>query len=311
MKKILIIILALFSLVLVGCDESFEPLDKIHDYTIIVNPNNDGTLNMKYHLEWEVLEEGDNGVDFITVGVANRFVENIQGLSDNIKKIGYSSENGSVIRIDFNKKYHKGDIFHVVFSIRQERIFTVKNNQIQYSFNPGWFEEIQVNKLTVLWDSKNVLQSNSTSFIKDYLVWEAFLDYGDTIEVNLVYDKDSFPNLDPKKDYSSQTINPLIVIVIVFGFISFIIVISIIASIKEDKYQRCRGFSGNVRHHHFYFGRHYGYRKSGSKIVPPNVQNKSSGVHGSSCACACACACAGGGRAGCSRKDFNNYLKVE
>ena len=95
---------------MVGCDESFEPLDKIHDYTIIVNPNNDGTLNMKYHIEWEVLEEGDNGVDFITVGVANRFVENIQGLSDNIKKIGYSSENGSVIRIDFNKKYHKGVI---------------------------------------------------------------------------------------------------------------------------------------------------------------------------------------------------------
>ena len=28
------------------------------------------------------------------------------------------------------------------------------------------------------------------------------------------------------------------------------------------------------------------------------------GYHGGGCACACACACAGGGRAGCSTKDF-------
>ena len=34
------------------------------------------------------------------------------------------------------------------------------------------------------------------------------------------------------------------------------------------------------------------------------------GVGGGGCACACACACAGGGRAGCSRKDFNNYLNI-
>ena len=62
-------------------------------------------------------------------------------------------------------------------------------------------------------------------------------------------------------------------------------------------------------HHHIYFGRHKGYSKSGTIITPPN-SNNSRGVNGSGCACACACACAGGGRAGCSRKDFNNYLNV-
>ena len=35
------------------------------------------------------------------------------------------------------------------------------------------------------------------------------------------------------------------------------------------------------------------------------MHSTGSGGH-SSCACACACACAGGGRAGCSRKDFYN-----
>ena len=47
---------------------------------------------------------------------------------------------------------------------------------------------------------------------------------------------------------------------------------------------------------------------SGSSGVPTNVNIN--GVGGGGCACACACACAGGGRAGCSRKDFNNYLNI-
>ncbi|MBO4914716.1 MAG: hypothetical protein J5449_05860, partial [Oscillospiraceae bacterium] len=38
----------------------------------------------------------------------------------------------------------------------------------------------------------------------------------------------------------------------------------------------------------------------------------SGGCAHSSCACACACACAGGGRAGCSVKDFyNTHLKLD
>ena len=40
------------------------------------------------------------------------------------------------------------------------------------------------------------------------------------------------------------------------------------------------------------------------------INSSGSGVGGGGCACACACACAGGGRAGCSRKDFNNYLNI-
>ena len=83
----------------------------------------------------------------------------------------------------------------------------------------------------------------------------------------------------------------------------------IIASVNEDKYQTSRGFSGHIHYHHFYFGRHRGYRRSGKVITPPKVTNSGgSGVGGGGCACACACA--GGGRAGCSRKDFNNYLNI-
>ena len=309
MKKIFLFLIILLSFVVTGCDETFTPLDKIHEYKITVDPNNDGTLNMKYYLKWEVLEEGDGGVDFITVGVANRFVYDIKGLSSNIKKIDYSSEEGSTIRIDFTKKYHKGNIFEVEFSFTQKRIFTVNGEEVQYSFNPGWFDEIQVEKLSVLWNKSNVLKNNSTSTEGDYLRWDTSLNYGETINVNLVYSKTNFLNLNPKEDYSEQTANPVIFIVIISILIAFVVTILIINHFTCDRYQTCRGFSGRVHHHHIYFGRHKGYRKSGTIITPPN-SNNSRGVNGSGCACACACACAGGGRAGCSRKDFNNYLNV-
>ena len=87
MKKIFLLLIILLSLVVTGCDDTFTSLDKIHEYKITVNPNDDGTLKMKYYLKWEVLEEGDGGVDFITVGVANRFVYDIKGLTNNIDEI--------------------------------------------------------------------------------------------------------------------------------------------------------------------------------------------------------------------------------
>lgn len=309
MKKIFLLLIILLSLVVTGCDDTFTPLDKIHEYKITVNPNDDGTLKMKYYLKWEVLEEGDGGVDFITVGVANCFVYDIKGLTNNIDEIDYYSDDGSTIRIDFKNTYHKGDIFQVEFSFTQKRIFSIKGDEVQYSFEPGWFEEIKVDKLTVLWNKKDAIKNNSTSTDGEYLRWDTPLNYGETIKVNVVYDKNSFSNLNPKEDYSEQTEDPL-VFIIVFGIIlAFVIVIIVINHFTCDKYQTCRGFSGHVHHHHLYFGRHRGYRKSGKVITPPN-SNNGRGTHGSGCACACACACAGGGRAGCSRKDFNNYLNV-
>ena len=308
MKKIFLLLIILLSLVVTGCDDTFTPLDKIHEYKITVDPNNDGTLKMKYYLKWEVLEEGDGGVDFITVGVANRFVSDIKGITNNIDEIDYVSDEGSTIRIDFKKTYHKGDIFDVEFSFTQKRIFTLNNTEVQYSFNPGWFDEIEVSQLTVLWNKTGVLKNNSTSEDGEYLRWDTTLSYGETIKINLVYDKNYFPNLNPKEDYSEQTENPLVFIIIIAVVVAFVVVIIVVNSLTADKYQTCRGFSGHIHHHHFYFGRHQGYRRSGKVITPPNSNGK--GVNGSGCACACACACAGGGRAGCSRKDFNNYLNI-
>lgn len=311
MKKIWLLICILVIFVLTGClEDTFTPLDKIHSYSITVNPNDDATLRMEYYLKWEVLEEGDGGVSWIAVGVPNRFVEDIKGLTDNIRDLSYSSSEGATIEIDFNQTYHKGDIFEVRFSFTQKRIFTVNGDEIQYSFNPGWFDEIQVQKLTVRWKMDNVKKHNADQEGNNYLIWTKSLDYGETIETNLVYDKTAFPNINLEEDYSDQTENPLIYIIL-FSVIAVFIIVTIIASYhSQDHYQTSRGFSGHIHHHHFHYGRHRGYRRSGKVISPPKATNSGSGVGGGGCACACACACAGGGRAGCSRKDFTNYLNI-
>ena len=72
-----------------------------------------------------------------------------------------------------------------------------------------------------------------------------------------------------------------------------------------------RGFIGRRYYGHFLmrYGRSHrgkGYHGNGSVIARPNPPSSSGGSSGGGFSCACACACAGGGRAGCSKKDFYN-----
>ena len=73
-----------------------------------------------------------------------------------------------------------------------------------------------------------------------------------------------------------------------------------------------RGFVGRgYFYHRHYYGRG-GYYSSGKRISTPSSVN-SGGFRGGGggFSCACACACAGGGRAGCSMKDFYKNPKLE
>ena len=64
--------------------------------------------------------------------------------------------------------------------------------------------------------------------------------------------------------------------------------------IRDDGYDKKRGLGAG-----YYSALEDGRTHRGGRIV-----HRRGGSGGSGCACACACACAGGGRAGCSRKDF-------
>ena len=78
---------------------------------------------------------------------------------------------------------------------------------------------------------------------------------------------------------------------IVFGCVALLVIgVVVVCAIGNDNYRGGSGFGGG---HPVFIHTH---TRSGGCVR--------SSCACASCACACACACAGGGRAGCSKKDF-------
>lgn len=324
MKKIfylfitLLTMLTFSSLKNVTVAHAIRGLDVINNYVIRVKPNDDATLNMNYHIEWEVLNSTSEGpLTYVRIGVPNRFISDLKSPNYNVKEIKYSSEDGAFVEVYFTRNYYAGEKVNIDFSFKQDRIFTLSENKyIEYRFIPGWFDDIKVNNLEVYWDSDGIIYSNSDSTQSETLLWKTSLFYGASINVDVRYNKEHFPNANYKKQYSDSTtppmeiIKPLIFIALFIGAIVFIIIYSYTR--EGGGYYANRGFYGRGFRglHNNWFIYHQGVDSDGKKIDnSPYIQNSSGGGHGGihgggGCACACACACAGGGRAGCARKDF-------
>ena len=288
-------------------------LDEIQNYTIIIDPRLDGTLDMTYHIEWKVLNDSAEGpLSWVNIGIPNQHVDSITALSNTINAIDYSSyQGGSYVRIDFDRSYYKDEIVSFDFSIHQSYMYQIdqSKHQCSYTFVPGWFDEIEVKQITVYWNQKDVLITPSDSIENGYYVVSDTLSKGEKLSITVAYSLDSFQLNTDTSQSSSQSGSQSNSISSKSnsqsgpksssqtssysddgggGFLIFIIIIAFIVLfvINQDNYNNHSGFGPH--------GRHHGPR-------PPI--HHSSCVH-SSCACACACACAGGGRAGCSKKDF-------
>lgn len=309
------IITALCILIATAVEATSSDLDYINLYEVVVDPRNDGTLDISIHLNWEVLDSTSEGpLEWVKIGIPNKYVDEIEAATNNISKIKYYSDNGSYIRIDFSKKYHANEVVDFAFKFHISRMYKLNSDSCYYDYNPGWFEEIKIKKAIVKWKTDNVNYINTYDYISDgYYVYEKTdLDYGECIKVKANYAKESFTGLSEKMQYSNSwrtTKDIIIIIVVILIIIAIIVGICVAAKVSTDPYMENRGFCGP--HYYFFYSRHRYYSagvdKTGKKLVNPDTVMHSTGSGGhSSCACACACACAGGGRAGCSRKDFYN-----
>lgn len=313
MKKLICFLLSCLSLLLlVSCEEEIKPLDEILNYKITIDPEQSGNLRMNYEIKWQVLNDSTEGpLEWVKIGVPNKYISSLEAKSNAIDTISYSSEDGAYVRLDLDRKYYQGEIVDLNFSFLQSHIFTLKEDQVQYEFIPGWFNEIKVKELTVFWNKKGVLDYNKTNDnVKvtendQYYIWQASLDFGESIKVDVIYDKAYFPDLDETNTYSDETGDTIITIIVlcIIGVIFLSILVSILVNYSlSDGYYQYRGFSG--RHRRYYWWYSTGYHRSGTKIENPRIVNSNSSAGHGGFSCACACACAGGGRAGCSRKDF-------
>ena len=321
-KKLLMLIIIFFLAIL--CNTiCYADTDIINDYTLKVTPRNDGTLDIYYHIEWEVLDDSEVGpLEDLYVGIPNEHVDSIVGLSKNISTIRYTSNSygssGDFVYIKFNEKYYTGDVAVIDFSLHQSYMYYLDDTKCTYSFTPGYFNDVRIKNASILWKADEIISSTSRKQDDGYYVWKGSLSKGDTLTAEVEYYQTAFTGLDANKQmvqntyyyddyyyedsYDDSDGDAAAAAIIIFIIIFFVIVIASSKSSSRSYYSH-RGYGYGYRPSYGYHHHHHSPRP---RPRPSYSSRSSSSSSRSSCvsSCACACACAGGGRAGCSRKDL-------
>ncbi len=267
-----------------------EDKDHIHEYVVTVTPRADGTLDINYHIRWEAVDPSEP-LEWVLVGIPNKHVDTITPKNSFIKKARYVSENGSYVRIDFDRGFKNGEIVEFEFSIHQswmsfkttENLDKSEKEILKYTFVPGWFDEIVVDHCVVKWNKAlfPVLASDTNKLDGDYLIWEKSLEKGERMTCTIEYSTTTFPYNEDEAYYDDHESENSEVLFWIIVIIVVVLVLALVIVAIDDGYGG--GFGGG------------------------GVYYRSSCASSCACAsCACACACAGGGRAGCSKKGMYN-----
>ncbi len=172
-----------------------DPTDEILNYEINADVNEDGTVNLRYHIDWKVLRDDIGALEWITVGIPNGEYVGIEALSDTIGSIAYSDENGSSVRIDFDRSYRAGETVSFDYLVVQDYMYQMnayEDGQTAYIFTPGWFDEIAVDSLTVRWSCDGATSWSPDCLVKDgSCVWTFSLAPGETVSVRVNYPNDA------------------------------------------------------------------------------------------------------------------------
>ncbi len=292
--RIIIVLAVIFTLLPITVYAK-EPLDEIQDYTVTVDLRPDGTADIKYHLEWKVLDDSSEGpLEWVKIGIANENVDEITALTSNISKIKYYPEGSDdYVRIDFDRKYYAGEVINFDFSLHQSHLYVMDKEEhlLRYSFTPGWFPEIEVKNITIKWNKNNVIKTSAEQEDSNgYYVWNGSLSFDERLNASVSYNLDAYAATEEgqAQEKEEDGIPTILVIILIVLIVILVIVVLVAIFSNDDDYGSGRGYGGGSHYRSTYIHTHH------SSCV-------------SSCACvhcACACACAGGGRAGCSKKDF-------
>ena len=207
-RKILVLALSLALCLALLCAPALasDPTDEILNYEITASVNTDGTVNLEYHIDWKVLRDDIGALEWITVGIPNGEYVSIDAQSSTIRSINYSTENGSSVRIDFDRAYHAGETVSFDYVVVQDYMYQMnlfQEGQTAYIFTPGWFDEIAVDNLTIRWASDDVANWSPDCLIKDgFHVWTKALTPGETFQVTVNYPNEAREFNDSKSIYN-------------------------------------------------------------------------------------------------------------
>lgn len=287
-RKTLAILLSLLTFFFVLALESgAAPLDKIDLYEVSVQPQTNGDLLISYYLRWTVLDSTKEGpLEWVKLGVANaaHTIEKVAGDASKARSMG-----NSFIRVDLKRAFHAGETAKFAVTLRQRNLLMYRGERSSapnasfdyyYRFTPGWFPSIEVQSYRFVWKGEPLTPSwhNADASSDNYLFWTGSLHPDQRREMQVAYAKGIFGPKAHAFNHTAQaepstSLSDLLVKLLPLP----IIIVILILSRFLFGFNRGRGFYGG------------GHGRGGS----------------CACAgCACACACAGGGRAGCSQKDF-------
>lgn len=334
--------LALLTAALVCPAVSAANLDEIEKYFITVRLQPDGSAEIDYDIHWKVLDSTSAGpLEWVKIGVPNNTIEPVSR-GGTIADLYYWSEGGSYVRLDLDRRYYEGETVRLQFTLRVTNLYELwDDGSVNFEFTPGWFDEAETKQLTFTWedgaagasyaaeldgtpvtgdltDTPNGVQGQWTdlpegarlTFTADYPDQSAFA----AAPLDPDMDRDA---ADTGYDSSNSGLD---MGDILWMALVTLVLIWIITRRASGNYF-LGGFGG------WFWPHHHGPRPprgGGAGGAPGGFggfgggESRGSGAgrrSGGGCACACACvscacacACAGGGRAGCSAKDFKGAV---
>ncbi len=298
---LVIIIAVQIGLIILGICYQPEPQDLIHQYDVTVQPLEDGSLDIEYHLVWEALDTSEK-LTWVEIGMAN---ENFSVYSDSVTSnintySKYTDEGYVSLRLDFKRAYYGGDVIDFSFKINQKDMLCKNESGYFYEFVPCWFNAIQVERYEFLW-----ITDGSIDYAK-----RGSLSYGEYSKMTVQYGMNEFDGcqtvayypFDDAGAYNSLQEDKTAIVVLCCLGAALLILAEVYIVDSYVSYGRGRGFlTGHGYHVHTYGRSNPYYVRARDRYNATHA--RSPGGRSGGCACACACACAGGGRAGCSQKD--------
>lgn len=325
-------------------------LDRIRSYTVTVDPRTDGSADITYDIDWEVIGGSpDEPLSWVRIGLSNSAVDELENLSpDTVSQVRYTAEGGgSFAQVVFKNRYYPPDHaartgsesrVQFAFRVHQSQLYTLNSDgTADYVFTPGWFSDLSIDQLTIRWKQLEGAAADTDTLEGGYYVWTfGPLDHDEraTVRVRVPAALAAAFTADTvmPADRSGRSAALAVLAGLLPVFVT-LLVVGLILLLRRPRWQG--GFGAAAQDWVFYTngartihlargltppaGFHEtapppSFRAGGGRFRGGGAgrSRSSSGErHNSGCACACACvscacacACAGGGRAGCSAKNF-------
>ena len=319
-------------------------LDYIPDYFVTVDLREDGSADIVYDITWQVID-GDQTdyLSWVKIGLPlTDTISELQYTGDggSYAKVVFArryyspevaAQNGGESRVRF------------AFSVHQSHLFSLNSDgTATFEFTPGWFDDLVVEHMQVRWRSGDGFVADNSSEEDGYLIWDfGPMGHGQSANIHVTVPVTTAETFDPDAqltaadyDDGGMTADEMIgILTVVIGLLIFAAALIIIVGSMTPDWGGGFGsgldpddwfwYTNGV--HTIHLARTAPPPKGYTRTDPPKNYHTGGGSsrgggvgrHNSGCAsscacacassCACACACAGGGRAGCTAKDFYTY----